>query len=296
MSKSTANRRIDGLIKSGWFDVIEPAKRGKGGLWIPAKLRPLSPAEYQQRYSGVCKKAVDDVGQKLKEIGQCAEQACSAVGTGYSVEGRPVSVGKVRVPSHGDPVPPIDHPVPNQTATWPAGGTEIECKTEIESEIKTENKVEVKTVVSADISDVYFSDSQHGHKSPPEEAAISRAHVAAPPNVSNTQAQNAEGLLATNQAHVAAGTSDASGPNHAEVASSHEPDLYRTITTKFGVRFDGHTGEWQHAETGWEVSREHLEPMFKSIGVERKQAWDAWAQTEGRPFFEPRHPNKARAS
>src|SRR4029077_19556374 len=26
MSKSTASRRINGLIKSGWFDVIEPAK------------------------------------------------------------------------------------------------------------------------------------------------------------------------------------------------------------------------------------------------------------------------------
>jgi hypothetical protein len=74
---------------------------------------------------------------------------------------------------------------------------------------------------------------------------------------------------------------------HREPTPAMNPIFNRTITTKFGIRFDGHRGEWQHAETGWEVSREHLEAIFKSIGVERKRAWDAWAQTEGRPFFEP---------
>jgi Helix-turn-helix domain len=121
------------------------------------------------------------------------------------------------------------------------------------------------------------------------EAVISRAHVAAPTNVSNAPAQNAEGILAASQAHVAAATSDASGPNHAQGAdSSYEPDLYRTITTKFGIRFDGHRGEWQHTETGWEVDSKQLERMFYSIGVERKQAWDAWARTEGKELFTSR--------
>src|SRR5207248_664029 len=110
---------------------------------------------------------------------------------------------------------------------------------------------------------------------------------------------NAQGPLMASQAHVAAVTNmdyldRRSGANEVEsngsnLASKDESayalDLYRTITTKFGIRFNGHAGEWQDPKTGWEVSRERLEAIFKSLGVERKQAWDAWAQTEGKTLF-----------
>jgi hypothetical protein len=128
MSKSTANRRINGLVKKHWFDVIEPTKRGKGGLWIPAKLRPLSPAEYQQRYSEVCMNAIGEVEKRLKELDQCPDSGCSAGGAGGRVEDRPASVESARVPSTAILVPPIDHPAQTRPLPGPQVGQKLNIK------------------------------------------------------------------------------------------------------------------------------------------------------------------------
>lgn len=313
MSKSTASRRINGLIKSGWFDVIEPARRGNGGLWRPAKLRPLSSEEYQQRYSDVCKRAVDDVARAVKELDQCGEPTCS---TGDAGQHHAVPLECAPVPVKNDPAPLITAPVPSQACTRPIAGTEIENKAEIKTKTETKNEVEAMKKCRpayVGISEVCLSilekpalntpESQQVQIRPPEAAAISRAHIAAPSDVSDTSADKADGSLATSKAHIAAAGTHHPPPAAAISAAREyradstgsspppkavfccEPDLYQTITAKFGIRFNGHAGEWQDAVTGWEVSGEQLERILKNIGVDRKQAWDAWAQTEGARLF-----------
>ena len=114
MSERTANRRIQSLVKEGWF--VEIAEKGRrGSWWTPAKYQVLSHEEFAEKFPASCAECQKRISEGLAAIDSKRPQATRM--TDEENAPQPQVTGQA---------PLVTAPAPTVSASHAASGEDIE--------------------------------------------------------------------------------------------------------------------------------------------------------------------------